>query len=79
VLTGEQSKSNAKTAQYQTVFGQALIAEARKDDKIVAITAAMPSGTGIDLFGKEFPARTFDVALPSSTRSRSRLASRRTA
>jgi 1-deoxy-D-xylulose-5-phosphate synthase len=45
------------------VFADSLIKEARKDDKIVAITAAMPSGTGLDLFGKEFPDRTFDVGI----------------
>jgi 1-deoxy-D-xylulose-5-phosphate synthase len=63
VLTGEQKKSNPKAAAYQRVFGEALIAEAKKDERIVAITAAMPSGTGIDLFQKEFPARTFDVGI----------------
>jgi 1-deoxy-D-xylulose-5-phosphate synthase len=45
------------------VFGESLIKEAQKDDKIVAITAAMPSGTGIDIFGKAFPTRTFDVGI----------------
>ena len=45
------------------MFAESLIAEARKDDKIVAITAAMPDGTGLDLFGKEFPDRTFDVGI----------------
>jgi 1-deoxy-D-xylulose-5-phosphate synthase len=63
VLTGEQSKSSAKAPQYQKVFGEALIAEAKKDNRIVAITAAMPSGTGIDLFAKQFPDRTFDVGI----------------
>jgi len=63
VLTGEQKKSNSKAPQYQKVFGEALIAEAKKDERIVAITAAMPSGTGVDLFAKEFPARTFDVGI----------------
>jgi 1-deoxy-D-xylulose-5-phosphate synthase len=63
VLTGEQNKSNSRAPAYQKVFGEALIAEARKDDRIVAITAAMPSGTGVDLFAKEFPARTFDVGI----------------
>ncbi|MBV9908791.1 MAG: 1-deoxy-D-xylulose-5-phosphate synthase, partial [Hyphomicrobiales bacterium] len=47
----------------QKVFGEALIAEAKKDSRIVAITAAMPSGTGVDLFGKAFPKRTFDVGI----------------
>src|SRR6202021_131985 len=47
----------------QKVYGESLIKEARKDPKIVAITAAMPSGTGVDLFQKEFPDRTFDVGI----------------
>src|SRR6202012_5653184 len=63
VLTGEQSKSTPKSPAYQKVFGEALIAEAKKDSRIVAITAAMPSGTGIDLFEKVFPKRTFDVGI----------------
>ncbi|HEX4635980.1 MAG TPA: 1-deoxy-D-xylulose-5-phosphate synthase [Rhizomicrobium sp.] len=63
VLTGEQAKSTPKAPAYQKVFGEALIAEAKKDERIVAITAAMPSGTGIDLFEKAFPARTFDVGI----------------
>jgi 1-deoxy-D-xylulose-5-phosphate synthase len=63
VLTGEQKKSNPKAPSYTKVFAEALIAEAKKDDKIVAITAAMPSGTGIDLFEKIFPERTFDVGI----------------
>jgi 1-deoxy-D-xylulose-5-phosphate synthase len=63
VLTGEQAKSTPKAPQYQKVFGEALIAEAKKDSSIIAITAAMPSGTGVDLFGKAFPERTFDVGI----------------
>ncbi len=63
VLTGEQKKSNSKAPAYQKVFGEALIAEAKKDERIVAITAAMPSGTGVDLFAKAFPKRTFDVGI----------------
>ena len=63
VLTGEQSKSTPKAPQYQNVFGEALIAEAKKDPTIVAITAAMPSGTGVNLFEKVFPERTFDVGI----------------
>jgi 1-deoxy-D-xylulose-5-phosphate synthase len=63
VITGEQKKSNSKAPQYQKVFGESLIAEAKKDPRIVAITAAMPSGTGIDLFAKVFPERTFDVGI----------------
>src|SRR5690349_23862624 len=63
VLTGEQAKSTPKAPAYQKVFGEALIAEAKKDERIVAITAAMPSGTGVDLFEKAFPKRTFDVGI----------------
>ncbi len=63
VLTGEQKKSNSKAPSYQNVFGQTLVEEAKKDDRIVAITAAMPSGTGVDIFSKAFPERTFDVGI----------------
>ena len=63
VLTGEQKKSVAKAPTYQKVFAESLIQEARKDDRIVAITAAMPSGTSVDLFQKEFPQRSFDVGI----------------
>jgi 1-deoxy-D-xylulose-5-phosphate synthase len=63
VVTGVQAKAKSNAPQYTKVFAESLIKEARKDDKIVAITAAMPSGTGLDLFGKEFPARTFDVGI----------------
>jgi len=63
VETGAQAKSKAAAPSYTKVFAESLIAEARKDDKIVAITAAMPSGTGLDLFGKVFPDRTFDVGI----------------
>jgi 1-deoxy-D-xylulose-5-phosphate synthase len=63
VATGAQQKSKAAAPQYTKVYAESLIKEARKDDKIVAITAAMPSGTGIDLFQKEFPNRTFDVGI----------------
>jgi 1-deoxy-D-xylulose-5-phosphate synthase len=63
VATGAQVKSKPAAPAYQKIFGESLIKEARKDDKIVAITAAMPSGTGIDLFQKEFPNRTFDVGI----------------
>ncbi|HSZ74241.1 MAG TPA: 1-deoxy-D-xylulose-5-phosphate synthase [Rhizomicrobium sp.] len=63
VLTGEQKKSNPKAPSYQQVFGESLIAEAKKDERIIAITAAMPSGTGVDLFEKVFPSRTFDVGI----------------
>jgi 1-deoxy-D-xylulose-5-phosphate synthase len=63
VVTGVQAKAKSNAPQYTKVFAESLIKEARKDDKIVAITAAMPSGTGLDLFGKEFPSRTFDVGI----------------
>ncbi|MGD0192362.1 MAG: 1-deoxy-D-xylulose-5-phosphate synthase [Rhizomicrobium sp.] len=63
VLTGEQNKAVAKAPQYTKVFAEALIAEAEKDKRIVAVTAAMPSGTGLDLFAKKFPDRCFDVGI----------------
>jgi 1-deoxy-D-xylulose-5-phosphate synthase len=63
VVTGTQVKSTAKAPQYTTVFAKSLIAEAEKDDRIVAITAAMPSGTGLNLFGDKFPNRCFDVGI----------------
>jgi 1-deoxy-D-xylulose-5-phosphate synthase len=63
VATGAQAKSKGGAPQYTKVFGESLIKEAKKDDTIVAITAAMPSGTGVDLFQKEFPERTFDVGI----------------
>ncbi len=63
VATGAQAKSKAAAPAYTKVFAQALIAEAKKDARIVAITAAMPAGTGLDLFAKEFPSRCFDVGI----------------
>jgi 1-deoxy-D-xylulose-5-phosphate synthase len=63
IATGAQAKSKSQAPQYTKVFAQSLIKEARKDDKIIAITAAMPSGTGLDLFAKEFPNRCFDVGI----------------
>jgi 1-deoxy-D-xylulose-5-phosphate synthase len=63
VATGAQQKSKTAAPQYTKVFAESLIKEARKNDKVVAITAAMPSGTGLDLFQKEFPNRTFDVGI----------------
>ena len=63
VVTGAQAKAKSNAPSYQKVFGESLIKEAEKDDKIVGITAAMPSGTGIDLFEKVFPKRTFDVGI----------------
>ncbi|MDE1937490.1 MAG: 1-deoxy-D-xylulose-5-phosphate synthase [Alphaproteobacteria bacterium] len=63
VLTGEQKKSNSKAPSYTQVFADALIAEAKKDKRVVAITAAMPAGTGLDHFAKAFPDRCFDVGI----------------
>jgi 1-deoxy-D-xylulose-5-phosphate synthase len=63
VVTGRQSKAKANAPSYTKVFGESLVKEAEKDDRIVAITAAMPSGTGIDIFEKKFPKRTFDVGI----------------
>lgn len=63
VVTGEQEKSNTNTPSYTKVFANALIAEAEVDDKINAITAAMPAGTGLDMFGERFPDRMFDVGI----------------
>jgi 1-deoxy-D-xylulose-5-phosphate synthase len=62
-VTGLQAKAPANAPSYTAVFANALIKQAREDDKIVAVTAAMPSGTGLDVFGKEFPGRTFDVGI----------------
>jgi len=63
VITGRQSKAKANAPSYTKVFGESLVKEAEKDDKIVAITAAMPGGTGVDIFSKAFPNRTFDVGI----------------
>ncbi len=63
VVTGAQAKAKSNAPSYTNVFGQSLIKEAQKDDKIIGITAAMPGGTGIDLFAKAFPERTFDVGI----------------
>ena len=63
VITGTQNKPKANAPGYTKVFAEALIAEAKADDKIVAITAAMPNGTGLDLFAKAFPERCFDVGI----------------
>jgi 1-deoxy-D-xylulose-5-phosphate synthase len=63
VITGAQLAAKPNAPSYTKVFAQSLIEAARKDDRIVAITAAMPSGTGLDLFAKEFPQRTFDVGI----------------
>ena len=63
VATGKQAKAHANAPAYTKVFGTSLVKEAERDDKIVAITAAMPSGTGVDIFSKAFPERTFDVGI----------------
>ncbi|TXG85698.1 MAG: 1-deoxy-D-xylulose-5-phosphate synthase [Sphingomonadales bacterium] len=63
VVTGKQQKSQGGAPQYTKVFADALCAEATRDPSIVAVTAAMPSGTGLDTFGKAFPDRTFDVGI----------------
>ena len=63
VTTGEQSKSSSNKPSYTNVFGETLTAHAMRDNKIVAITGAMPSGTGINIFQKQFPKRTFDVGI----------------
>ena len=63
VVTGKQQKGTPKAPSYTGVFANALIEEAKRDDKIVAITAAMPTGTGIDAFSEAFPDRTFDVGI----------------
>ena len=63
VLTGEQSKGKSKAPSYTKIFANTLIKHAENDTKIVAITGAMPSGTGLDLFEKKFPERMFDVGI----------------
>jgi 1-deoxy-D-xylulose-5-phosphate synthase len=63
VVTGAQMKAASNAPSYTKVFADALIAEAEHDDKVVAITAAMPSGTGLNYFAKRFPDRCFDVGI----------------
>ena len=63
VITGAQAKAPANAPSYTKVFGESLVQEGREDDRIVAVTAAMPAGTGVDIFGKAFPQRTFDVGI----------------
>jgi 1-deoxy-D-xylulose-5-phosphate synthase len=63
VVTGAQVKPKASAPSYTKVFANSLVAEAKKDDRIVAITAAMPDGTGLDIFGRAFPERMFDVGI----------------
>jgi 1-deoxy-D-xylulose-5-phosphate synthase len=63
VVTGEQAKAAAGPPSYTKVFAQSLVKEAERDDRIIAVTAAMPAGTGLDLFAKAFPNRCFDVGI----------------
>jgi len=63
VVTGEQSKSKTKAPTYTKVFADTLVKHAENDTKIIGITGAMPSGTGMDIFGKKFPDRMFDVGI----------------
>ena len=63
VVTGEQKKAPSNAPSYTKVFAQALMDEASRDDKVVAVTAAMPDGTGLNLFAERFPARCFDVGI----------------
>jgi 1-deoxy-D-xylulose-5-phosphate synthase len=63
VLTGAQAKAPSNAPSYTKVFAQSLVREAEGDDRIVAVTAAMPDGTGLDLFAERFPVRCFDVGI----------------
>ncbi|MEM7214039.1 MAG: 1-deoxy-D-xylulose-5-phosphate synthase [Pseudomonadota bacterium] len=63
IVTGTQAKAIPNAPSYTKVFGQSLVQEAEEDEKIVGITAAMPSGTGMDIFGDAFPERMFDVGI----------------
>jgi 1-deoxy-D-xylulose-5-phosphate synthase len=63
IATGEQSKSKSNSLSYTSVFAETLIKHAQKDTKIIGITGAMPAGTGLNLFEKKFPDRTFDVGI----------------
>ncbi len=63
VITGEQKKSPSNAPSYTKVFAQALLDEAARDDKVVAVTAAMPDGTGLNLFAERYPSRCFDVGI----------------
>src|SRR5690606_4360501 len=63
IITGEQSRPKANAPSYTEVFASELIRQARIDPKIVGITAAMPSGTGLDRFAEVFPDRTYDVGI----------------
>jgi 1-deoxy-D-xylulose-5-phosphate synthase len=63
VITGAQAKPKSNAPAYTKVFGDALLAEARRDERIVAVTAAMPQGTGVDRFAEVYPSRVFDVGI----------------
>ncbi|MDQ0391688.1 1-deoxy-D-xylulose-5-phosphate synthase [Labrys monachus] len=63
VITGTQVKAKANAPAYTRVFAEALVKEAERDERVVAVTAAMPSGTGLDLFGQAFPQRLYDVGI----------------
>lgn len=63
VLTGKQVKAPSNAPSYTSVFGKTLVEEAARDDKICAVTAAMPDGTGLNLFAERYPSRCFDVAI----------------
>src|SRR5690606_8938444 len=63
VVTGEQKKAPSNAPSYTKVFAESLIQEAERDEKIVGVTAAMPDGTGLDLFAGRFPRRMFDVGI----------------
>ena len=63
VVTGEQKKAPSNAPSYTRVFADSLLAEAAEDDKICAVTAAMPDGTGLDLFAERYPSRCFDVGI----------------
>ena len=63
VISGAQAKPPANAPSYTKVFAESLVREAKEDERIVAVTAAMPAGTGLDLFGEAFPSRTFDVGI----------------
>ena len=63
VATGAQAKAKSSAPSFTRVFAESLIAEAREDERVIAVTAAMPSGTGLDIFAKQFPTRCFDVGI----------------
>ena len=63
VISGAQQKSKPNAPSYTSIFGKALLAEAERDPKVIAVTAAMPSGTGVDIMAKIFPQRVFDVGI----------------